>query len=182
MKNDNSRSFFATTGLLALLLVVSLSQIARAQGTEPTNCIDAGGLRQGHWKITAQMLHSSSFPLPYSIVIEGNYVDSKREGIWVEYNVDRTTKATWTYKNDVIDGLYKTYYADGTLWTEFTWTEGQLQGPAKTYYPNGNLYEEGTWQDDFWVGEYKIYTESGALKRTENKPFGIHFSDSTSRN
>jgi len=145
------------------------------------NKTDAAGLRQGHWTITALMMNREGYPSPMAIVLEGNYINNKREGTWIEYYPNGKKKSELIYWDDVPDGLCKTFYPDGKictelnyanslpkgvgktfypdgkLWTEFTWKNGRLDGPAKTFHPNGKVCEEGTWVHNWWSGEYKIY-------------------------
>jgi len=153
------------------------------------NMVDEKGFRQGAWKITAAMKKLGSPWMPDQIVEEGNYIDSKKEGVWVSYHQNGTKCGEVAYKagrregitkyfdntgsiissaeyvNGKRDGIMTTYYPDGKVWTEFTWKNGITEGPAKTYYPSGQLYEEGFWANGAFIRDYKIYNENGTRKR-----------------
>ena len=93
------------------------------------NQIDNSGLKQGYWIIKAGD----------RITEEGNYVDSKKDGIW------------------------KAYFENRNLKTEITYVNGEARGKANFYYEDGTLRESGNWQVDHWEGSYKYYFESGKL-------------------
>ncbi len=193
--------FFLTFFTISTFIVNSNSQEAFAKVDTTWNWVDASGLRQGNWIITAQMCKRDDYGYAQAVVKTGTYLNSNREGEWVEYNPGGIKKAWMNFKSDLLhggakyyyndgllymemnysrgipDGIAKKYYRDGTLWTEFTWKNGRIDGPAKTYYPSGKLCEEGMWQFNGWGGEYKIYREDGSLKRTEHKPYILVLSD-----
>jgi len=158
------------------------------------NTLDAKGLRQGHWVITANMAHQVGYAQANSAVQEGNYIDDKREGVWIMYYPSGNKSAELTFRNNQLNGeakrfsengvviaetnyfngfpkgVEKKYYPDGKLWTEFTWSEGRIKGEAATYYPNGKLCEIGNWVYAGWSGEYKLYYDNGNLYKSESKP------------
>lgn len=172
------------------LFFISISFFA--QGTYPystgdANVVDARGFRQGYWKITAGLLRLGAPWHPSQIVSEGNYTDSKPEGMWVHYNSSGSQVATVSWKNGRRDGVTKYFrengtlsssceylqnkrngkmtwhYPDGQLLMETTWNNGEMIGTAKTYYASGKLFEEGTWANGWWTSR-KVYNENGTLK------------------
>lgn len=106
------------------------------------NQIDASGKRQGHWKVNAASKKLGSPWTPEQIVEEGNYTNSMKTGIWIEY------------------------YVNGNKKSELTYVNNRPNGPAKMYYENGNLSEEGTWVGTRWTGPYKLYYEDGQVRQS----------------
>lgn len=63
------------------------------------NYIDKNGLRQGYWKISASMMRDENMNYaPDAIVREGIYVDSKEEGVWLEYFPNGNLKRKVSYR------------------------------------------------------------------------------------
>ncbi len=186
-KHFLSAVFIVAITLLAI--ISSRAQTSSYSGDYPVNVVDAAGKRQGYWKITAAFKKLGAPWAPEQVVQEGNYTDSKLEGVWSTYNQYGKTVAQVTYKKSRRDGLCKyfnedgaitssstfvngkreglmtTYYPNGTIWMEYHWSGGEIVGNMKTYYPSGKLYEDGTWANGWFIGDYKIYNENGTLKR-----------------
>lgn len=180
------------------IVVISLPAIfeSRAQmgGSVERNVVDASGKRQGYWMFTAGFKQLGAPWVPQQVVYEGNYIDSKMEGMWVTYNQygkkvgevtykkgrregsckyfseDGVLSSSSTYLNGKREGRMTTYYPNGTIWMEYYWASGEIVGNMKTYYPSGKLYEDGTWANGWFIGDYKIYNENGTLKREALPP------------
>lgn len=182
------------TFVLSLMLSVQVLLPGHLHAQELScNVVDAKGLRQGYWKLSAAITHNAGY-MPNQIVSEGNFTDSKFDGVWIHYysNGNVAGEVSWKkgrrhgitkyfLENAVIksscefrehkrDGKMTTYYPDGKILMEYTWSEGRINGPAKTYYPNGNVCEEGTWKGNCWSGNYKLYNTNGTLKREVHLP------------
>lgn len=97
-----------------------------------------------------------------------NRTDSKKlkQGKWIYFNDTYKNKIAQEgeYKNSKKEGIWKVYYKNGTLKSEITYKENQPIGNIKTYYENGNPQEEGFWEKNRWLGEYKLYYDNGQLK------------------
>jgi antitoxin component YwqK of YwqJK toxin-antitoxin module len=192
-----------TKCFLSAVFIVVISLTATEQTPAQTNVypdeasfnvVDAKGFRQGYWIITAGFKKLGPPWTPEQVVQEGNYTDSKMEGVWVTYNQSGKKIAEVAYKkgrkegackyfseqgvlsssskyvNGKRDGLMTTYYPDGKVWMEYHWSGGEIIGNMKTYYPSGKLYEDGFWANGWFVGDYKIYNENGTLKREALPP------------
>lgn len=123
--------------ILSLIVLCVTASFAVAQD----NVVDAAGKRQGYWKITAGFKKLGSPWTPEQIVEEGNYTNSMKTGIWIEY------------------------YQNGKKKSELTYVNNRPNGPAKMYHENGNLSEEGTWVGTRWTGPYKLYYEDGQVRQ-----------------
>lgn len=133
--------------LLSLLVLVvttatAFTQTASTQGQ--INQVGPDGKRQGYWKLTAALLKLGSPWTPQQIVEEGNYVNSLKTGMWINY------------------------YSNGNKQSELTYVNNRPNGPAKKYFESGKLQEEGTWVGTRWTGPYKLYYENGNLRQQFN--------------
>ncbi len=125
---------------LFVLVVTTTCIFAQAQ----TNQVDVNGKRQGYWKITALIKKLGPPWTPSQIVEEGNYTNSMKGGLWIEY------------------------FQNGKTKSELTFVNNRPNGPAKNYFENGNLKEEGNWVGSRWTGPYKFYYEDGTLRQHFN--------------
>lgn len=182
--------------LLALPFILAIASInisdSRSQTDKyyrdgkPLNCVDANGMRQGYWKITAGMMKFGSPWTPDQIVREGNYVDSYCTGTWIEYDSNGSKIAERIYDEDHHHLLLK-QFEDARLIAETNYqysvhyypvviqfnNESLKQksareyaiheGIAKKYYPDGTLWTEMTWKDGRLDGPAKTYYPSGKL-------------------
>ncbi len=172
----------------ATLVLLAPHSLAQSGGN--LNVVDVNGLRQGYWKINAQMLGAVEFNNPGKVIKEGYYKDSKPTGVWTEQHIDGTV-TEWLYddtssraiaqrfyqdanhnmlyetryKGNLHDGPAKIYYPNGgKLAVELTWSNGRIDGPMKTYYPNGKVCEEGWWIESYWAySGYTLYNEQGKV-------------------
>lgn len=106
--------------------------------TTRLNRTDEAGKRQGYWKITGALSSESGFR-DDQVVEEGEYVDNKREGLWLKF------------------------YPTGTIRSEITYVNDFPRGPYRIHYPSGKVEEEGNWQGMRNVGEFKRYHENGRI-------------------
>ena len=127
--------------VLTVVLCLLFFPFLKAQSYEifkgdTVNVIDKNNLRQGYW-----IIHK---PYCEEKLQEGNYIDGKKEGLWISY------------------------YSDGKKKSEITYRHGEKYGKAKTYFENGNIAEEGVWLIDKWVNKYKAYYRNGKLSYVWN--------------
>lgn len=183
--------------LSTLVILLAFSWNATAQsfelnGTDTINKIDATKKRQGYWMIKAQPPKFREYPVG-NLVEEGNYVSSRKEGLWKKYFPSTKLKSEITYKasrpfgkytlyyeNGNVEedgnwertkntGEFKRYHENGQLAQSFTFTEsGKRSGKQVYYYPNGKLRLEGTWNEGLETGEQKEYYENGDLMSVKN--------------
>lgn len=126
--------------VLSLLILCVSASLAIAQDAGQ-NKVDETGKRQGYWKINAASKKLGAPWTPLQIVEEGNYTNSMKTGLWIEY------------------------YQNGNKKSELTYVNNRPNGPAKMYFENGNLSEEGTWVGTRWTGPYKLYYEDGHVRQ-----------------
>jgi antitoxin component YwqK of YwqJK toxin-antitoxin module len=128
-----------------LLLLFSLSSIVAFAGEE-VNYTDPAGKRQGHWIIYGKM-KPEKLKAGYgadSKVEEGEYKDSQKMGVWIEY------------------------FPTGLKKSELTFVNNRPNGHAIMYNENGTKAEEGTWVGTRWTGDYHLYYEDGTERQAFN--------------
>jgi len=188
--------------LSVILILLSFSWNAAGQsfelsGTDTINKIDISGKRQGYWMIKASPPKFREYPAG-NLVEEGNYINSRKEGLWKKYFPSTKLKSQITYKGSRPFGSYKLFYENGNLeeggiWARtkntgkferhhengqlsqsFTFTEsGKRSGKQVYYYPNGKLRLEGSWDEGLETGEQKEYYENGDLMSVKSFNGGI---------
>lgn len=108
-----------------------------------------------------------------------NIVDKnmRKQNQWAYFYDDNRSqiKMTGEFVNNKRDGLWIKYYKNGNRKNEVTYENGKPKGPARFYYENGNIQEEGNWQVKYWVGDYRYYHENGILS------YEFHFDQQGSR-
>jgi antitoxin component YwqK of YwqJK toxin-antitoxin module len=178
--------------LLILLLISfcfsdTFSQSYELFKGDTINKTDANRRRQGYWRVKAEPMKHQGYQ-PGSLVEEGKYQNSRKEGIWKKYYPSGKLKSEITYEGSRPKGPYILYYENGEVeeqsnWErtknvgdfkryhqngevaqDFTFTEeGKRNGEQKYYYENGQLRLVGTWQDGQENGEMREYYENGDL-------------------
>ena len=95
------------------------------------------------------------------IMLQGEYVNSLREGDWVITVNGYIEKGT--YLSDVRDGEWKYYYTADTLYFEGRYIDGSEDGDFAWYYRNGKKMKTGKYMMSLREGEWKYYNEQGQL-------------------
>lgn len=128
------------------IFILSLVVITTAQGQsfeiergDTINRRDASDMRYGHWKIYNKDGKFKGYE-EGQLIEEGEYLNNKKNGIWIKYYPNGKKKSELTFSNNVANGY------------------------AKIYYRSGQLQEEGMWQQNKWSGQYKYYNENGNTK------------------
>jgi len=89
-----------------LIYITCLLFFSNGFGQDTLNRVDANGKKQGHWIYYGKDRPESGVPLEGK-VMEGNYIDDRKEGVWIRYNLDGVTpKLKGEYKNDRPTGSY----------------------------------------------------------------------------
>ena len=177
----------STIILLVTFSFNSAGQSFELNGTDTINKVDISKKRQGYWMIKAKPPQLRDYPVG-NLVEEGNYINSRKRGLWKKYFPSSKLKSEITYKGSRPFGNYTLYYENGNVeeagnWARtkntgefkryhengkvsqsFTFTEGgKRSGKQEYYYPSGNLRLVGTWDEGLEAGLQKEYYESGDL-------------------
>jgi len=92
-----------------------------------------------------------------TVAAQGNYIDNKRDSIWVFYNQSQIISSRVEYKEGKRNGLEQKFYNDGTLAEETNWKDEVKDGEWKQYFTNGQLKFTTTYVNGKIEGTYKSY-------------------------
>lgn len=116
---------------------------------------------------------------------EGDYFETKKDGIWKYYSDLETLASeefyqngvaggTWKlfyesggileecpYKNGAKDGRFRQFFTDGEVKSEIIFVKGKYEGKAIFYFPGGKPLMTGRFLDDLKEGLWTTYKESG---------------------
>lgn len=181
-----------STHLILVLVMVVLHNVASAQEVilfkgDTINRKDVNMMRQGKWVVFGKNSTKPDYA-PDDVVEEGEYLNNRKEGIWLLYYPGNKLKSEITYQNGRILGPYTTYYQNGKVMEQGTWSRnknvgqfkryydngkvmhefnftetGKREGTQKYYHSNGKIEIEGTWNGGKEQGELKRYDSNGTL-------------------
>lgn len=134
--------------LIYILFPVLICSIGTAQSFEivdgdTLNMIDDNNLKQGFWKIFGKNKKLPGYE-PDQVVEEGEYKNSRKQGIWKFFYSSGKVKSEIAYTNSRPNGFYKTYYENGQVEEEGTWKNNRNTGNFKRYYENGQVSQDFT--------------------------------------
>ncbi|MFA4851471.1 MAG: toxin-antitoxin system YwqK family antitoxin [Bacteroidales bacterium] len=164
--------------LMAISLAfVSFSQTTKIVNGDTINKTDLKNLKQGYWEETNN-----------KFLLKGNYLNDKKDGIWVTYNFKELAtkiesfrngekdgiiiniddngyyKGEANYRNDLLNGVSRTYAVGGKLLSDINYKNGVLNGSKKTYYKSNNIMqEEANYLNGQRDGITKWYDTNGKL-------------------
>ena len=105
------------------------------------NYVDENNLKQGFWKIFGRMKKLSAYQ-PDQVVEQGNYKDSRQQGLWTKFFPSGKTKSEIEYVNSRPNGTYKTYFENGQVEEEGNWKNNRNTNDFKRYYDNGQVSQQ----------------------------------------
>lgn len=163
---------------LLVILVVHFSTpfsfgAAENFGGERENYTDSTGKRQGYWRITGALSIEEGYKKG-TIVEEGEYIDNKRQGLWMKYYPTGSLKSEITYELNKPKGYYAIYFPNGEMEETGFWKENKNVGNFQRFYENGQLA-----QDFYFTKEGKrdgiqnYYYENGNLKMSVEVENGV---------
>ena len=97
------------------------------------NKTDINKLKQGNWIYFNDEYKGN-------ISQKGNYIDNKKDDLWV------------------------VYYQNGNIKSQIYYKNNKQFGEVNIFYSNGNIQEQGYWKINRWVGEYYYFFENGNVK------------------
>ena len=120
------------------------------------------------------------------LAAQGNYIDSKRDSVWLFYTQSQTVATRVEYvagkrngieqkfyasgnvaeetvwKDDLKDGAWKQYYDNKQLKLTAIYINGKIEGGYKSYYSDGNIEVEGFYRNDMPDGDWIRHDENGS--------------------
>lgn len=95
-----------------------------------------------------------------------NVIDARKlkQGLWISFdNGGERIAEKGNYLNNRKNGVWIAYYPSGSKKHEISYKNGLAIGPSRFFQENGKISEEGYWNVDHWEGPYKFYHKSGQL-------------------
>ncbi len=127
------------------------------------NYIDGNNLKQGFWKIFGRMKKLPKYE-PDQVVEQGNYKNSRKQGLWTFFFPSGKTKSEIEYVNSRPNGAYKTYYENGQIEEEGNWKNNRNTNNFKRYHSNGQVAQEFAFNETGKRdGKQKYFYEDGTL-------------------
>ncbi|WP_341836665.1 hypothetical protein WJU16_02045 [Chitinophaga pollutisoli] len=151
------------TGMM-ILLGCGLYFTAGAQSAE--NQVDAKQRKQGVWQ---ERLPAKREDPAY--ILEGKYLNGRKEGVWKKMTEDGDLVAEETYKNGALDGLCKYYYLNGKVSAAGRMLAIDLEGQKDTVVTidvttgEEKLVEVTRKGHSVRHGEWRLYDEEGNMLR-----------------
>lgn len=135
--------------ILYLFIPVFICSISVGQGLpayeivegDTINYIDENNLKQGFWKIFGRMKKLPGYA-PDQVIEQGNYKNSRKNGLWTKFFASGKTKSEIEYLNSRPNGAYKTYFPNGQVEEEGTWKNNRNTQTFKRYYENGQVSQD----------------------------------------
>ena len=163
---------FLVFRLIIFLLSSCLLSICYSQ-----NLHDQKGNKTGKWIFKGKD-HPFSGYTENAKVEEGNFINGRKEGIWIKYHRDgRTIRLKGNYRNNRPSGFYTRYYRNAKKVEEASFIQGKYKGNFNRYYKNGKLAYKGNYNNDGdESGLIQYYYRNGNVQLEYNakngRPFG----------
>ncbi len=157
--------------ILYILLPIFICSIGTAQSAlkyevvngDTINVIDENNLKQGFWRIFGKMKKLPGYE-PDQVVEEGNYENSRKQGLWKNFFPSGKVKSEIAYVNSRPNGTYKTYFENGQVEEEGSWENNRNTGGFKRYHENGQAAQDFVFNDSGKRdGKQKYFYENGQL-------------------
>jgi hypothetical protein len=94
--------------------------------TDTINKIDSRNQKQGKWLLRGKHKPGSVFG-PEQKIETGNYLNNRKEGVWIEF------------------------YPNGKMRNKLTYVNGTLEGPAVFYDQAEKILKEGKFKANKWI-------------------------------
>ncbi|MDH4474062.1 MAG: hypothetical protein QE487_15750 [Fluviicola sp.] len=122
-----------------LMIVFLLFIVQNTFAQDVYNYTDENGMKQGYWVYLGKDRPETGIP-PEGKVEEGNYVDDKKEGIWIRYhNNGATPKLKGEYENNRPYGHYTKYYPNGKIKERGYFIKNKNLDTLERFFENGKL-------------------------------------------
>ena len=118
--------------ILVLTCLISIASFSQ-------NSVDEAGQKQGYWVVYGKDKVKSGFPLDGKIE-EGNYLNNRKEGVWIKYHKDgKTPRIKGVYKNNRPNGLFERFFENGELKEKGDFYKNKFSGKYWQFHKNGKV-------------------------------------------
>lgn len=222
-KRDSIWNFYSEEGILTSSeiyeegLKQGVSEIFYADGSVSERIHYDNGIKSGVWeqyfengnpKLKANVLDGVMYDGKYTSyypngrkLMEGKYVDGKKESSWYHFNEDGSIQVIYVYRADQVveeypkNGVFETYWPNDIKRSEYTYLDGKKHGPFEEWYNKGEWRNEervdefgnrypvqklygtqvlrtGTYRMGELHGKVITYNEDGSIKKEETYEMG----------
>lgn len=144
-----------------------------------------------NYESNSTKVHARFFWQSGELAATGNYIDAKRDSVWLYYsNHTKTLSHRVAYIEGKQHGKEQSFYSDGNVAEEIDWENGlkngtwiqhfkngqlkltatyingHLDGAYTAFSPDGKKHIEGAYRHGEYDGEWKRYDENGMLVTT----------------
>lgn len=151
--------------MLLLLIVLINAHFGKAQ--DPINC-GPNTPKNGYWVIMGKDRPTLNYPLDGKVE-EGNYVNNRKEGVWIKYHNDGVTpKLKGEYKNNRPNGRFTKFFPSGLVSESGNFNGKHYIDTLYRYWENGNLRFCGIYDTygESIVDSFFYYQENNCLDYT----------------
>lgn len=121
-----------------LIVLFIIPHLSCAQDPSGINC-GPSEIKQGKWIYYGKDRPELGYPSDGKIE-EGNYVNNKKEGLWIKYHNDGVTpKLKGEYKNNRPNGKYTKFYRNGVVMETGIFSRGRYIDTLQRYHDNGKI-------------------------------------------
>jgi antitoxin component YwqK of YwqJK toxin-antitoxin module len=92
-----------------------------------------------------------------TLLIECNFVDNIREGLYISYRGNNIKNVRMTFKNDLKEGIQENFFDNGEVKIRTEFVGGKINGKMTEFYPSKNIRMERTYINDILNGQYIVY-------------------------
>jgi antitoxin component YwqK of YwqJK toxin-antitoxin module len=141
------------------------------------NKLDASGRKFGKWVFTGKDHPSSNYAENHKVE-EGNFINGRKEGIWLRYHKDgKIPKLKGNYRNNRPEGFYIRYFRNAKKMEEATFIQNKYKGNCIRYYSNGVVAYKGNYNNSGKEsGRIQYFHKNGKLQleylAKKGRPFG----------
>lgn len=136
-------------GILIVASTICVPNVFGAEDGDQDGKINqkVDGRKQGKWVYFGKDRPAEGYP-PDGKVEEGNYIDDRREGVWIKYYNDGVTpKLKGEYKNNRPEGPYVKINPKGIVIERGVFVKGKYIDSLKRYHPDGSIEYQGFYNE-----------------------------------
>ncbi len=148
---------------ILFFLVFIFPLVGSSQG-DTLNRVDfTTGKKTGYWKIYGKDKQYSGFA-DYLLFEEGNYIDGRKNGKWIQYYQNQNLKSEIEFKDNRPNGKFKLYYENGDLEEKGSWSRHFHIDSFYRYYPGLKLAQQRFFNSSGKSqGWQTLYEENGEI-------------------
>jgi antitoxin component YwqK of YwqJK toxin-antitoxin module len=175
-KRDSIWRFYSPAGILTSLETYQdgkkegLTEIYYTDGSVSERMFFENDVKSGRWeqyfengnpKLKATVIDGVMYDGKYTSyypngmrLMEGEYVDGRKEGSWYHFHEDGSIEIIYVYRSDKVveehpkNGVFEAYWPNDIKRSEYTFQDGQKHGPFSEWY------NQGEWRDEERVDEF----------------------------